>query len=72
MSEVGLIDFSQVLETSQETLRLSRDNTKSFVKWDGNTPEFLSGMTTTQGPYSYSQILDILQTQEWSSPIMED
>ena len=31
MSEVDSIDFTNVLETSTETLRLSVDETKSFV-----------------------------------------
>jgi len=35
LSEVDLIDFNEVLQTSAETLRKSNDNTKSFVKWDG-------------------------------------
>ena len=34
LSEVGLIDFNEVLQTSTETLRKSNDGTKSFVKWE--------------------------------------
>jgi hypothetical protein len=34
LSEVGLIDFNEVLQTSAETLRKSNDGTKSFVKWE--------------------------------------
>ena len=36
-SETGSIDFSEVLETSSETLRLNLSGSKSFVKWDGET-----------------------------------
>jgi len=35
LSEIGLINFNEVLQTSAETLRKSNDNTKAFVKWDG-------------------------------------
>ena len=35
LSEVGLIDCNEVLQTSAETLRKSTDGTKSFVKWEG-------------------------------------
>lgn len=35
LSEVDLINFDEVLQTSAETLRKSVDNTKSFVKWEG-------------------------------------
>ena len=34
MSEVDLIDFSQVLQTSKDTLRLSNDGTKALIKYE--------------------------------------
>lgn len=34
ISEVDLINFNEVLQTSVETLRKSNDGTKAFVKWD--------------------------------------
>jgi hypothetical protein len=37
VSELPLIDFSEILETSIDTVRKSVDGTKTFVKWDGNT-----------------------------------
>ena len=33
-SEVGTIDFNQVLQTSAETLRLSIDETKALIKYE--------------------------------------
>ena len=45
-SEVSSIDFSKVLEDSIDTLRYNNDNTKTFVKFRGDTPSFLSGKTT--------------------------
>lgn len=35
VSELNSIDFSQVLETSIDTVRKSVDEQKTFVKWDG-------------------------------------
>src|SRR6056300_1007448 len=66
MSEVDSIDFTNVLETSTETLRLSVDETKSFVKWEGETPSFVSDLTNTEGPYSHSQILEVLAEEAWT------
>ena len=66
MSEVDSVDFKNVLETSTETLRLSVDETKSFVKWEGETPSFVSDLTNTEGPYSYSQILEVLAEEAWT------
>ncbi len=68
VSELNSIDFSTVLETSAETVRKSVDETKTFVKWDGETPECVSNLTTKEGPYSYEEILEILAGSEWSSP----
>ena len=73
MSEVDTIDFSAVLESSVDTLRLSIDEEKSFIKWDGNTPSFVSDLTDTKGPYSHTEILEILSEEEWTSnPLAED
>jgi hypothetical protein len=69
VSELNSIDFSTVLETSAETIRKSVDGNKTFVKWDGETPECVSNLTTKEGPYSYEEILDILAGSEWSSPL---
>ena len=72
LTEIDKIDFTQVLETSADTLRKSVDETKSFVKWDGEQPEFVSELTTLEGPYTYTEILEILSTPEWSAPMEEE
>jgi hypothetical protein len=66
--ELNQIDFTQVLETSIDTVRKSIDQTKTFVKWDGVTPECVNNLTTKEGPYTYDEILIILSTTEWSDP----
>lgn len=66
-SEIELVDFTQVLETSKDTVRLSIDGTKTFVKWDGEIPSSVNLLTTKIGPYTNSEILTILSTPEWSS-----
>jgi hypothetical protein len=70
-TELSQIDFTQVLETSIETVRKSVDETKTFVKWDNTIPECVESLTTKEGPYTYEEILNILSTSEWSSPIQE-
>jgi len=69
VSELPLIDFTQVLETSIDTVRKSVDETKTFVKWDGLTiPSSVNSLTTKEGPYTYEEIINILSTPEWSYP----
>tara|TARA_Y100000996_G_scaffold100798_1_gene72981 strand:+ start:554 stop:790 length:237 start_codon:yes stop_codon:yes gene_type:complete len=60
--EVVDINFSEVIEDSAGTLRFSLDGDKTFVKFEGDTPDFLVGKTTN----THSEILAILQTEEWS------
>jgi hypothetical protein len=65
VSELNQINFTEVLETSSETVRRSVDGTKTFVKWEGDQPAFISTLTTKEGPYTYDEILSILATPEW-------
>lgn len=71
LTEIEKIDFTQVLETSAETLRVSTDGTKSFIKWDGEPPEFVETLETLEGLYTYSEMLEILSGEEWVS-VLED
>ena len=67
VSELTKVDFNLVLETSAETVRKSIDETKTFVKWDGETPAFVATISSAEGPYTYSEILDVLTGVEWTS-----
>lgn len=62
--EVSSVDFSQVFETSADTLRYSLDDSQTFVKFEGATPDFLAGKTQ----YTHSEILAILDTNKWTDP----
>jgi len=68
VSQLDQIDFTQVLETSEDTVRKSVDGTKTFVKWDDMMPECVFNLTTKEGPYTYEEILEILATPEWTDP----
>lgn len=63
--EVSSVDFTKVIETSSNTLRYSVDKSKTFVKYEGSQPSFLSGKTE----YTHAQILAILNDEDgdwWS------
>jgi hypothetical protein len=62
--EVGGIVFSEVLETSAETLRYNVAGTQTFVKYEGAKPRFLYGKDTL----THSEMLAILATSAWTSP----
>tara|TARA_R100001463_G_scaffold689_1_gene3118 strand:+ start:180 stop:416 length:237 start_codon:yes stop_codon:yes gene_type:complete len=67
--DVSSVDFSQVLETSANTLRYNNNNTKTFVKYQGSQPSFLNGKTT----YTHAEILAVLNDTEgeWYKEIDE-
>ena len=60
--DVSSVDFSQVFETSVETLRYSVDDSQTFVKYEGSKPRFLYGKDT----YTHSQMLTILDGEDWT------
>ncbi len=60
-SDVSSVDFTKVQETSADTLRWNKDNTKTFVKYEGTQPSFLNGKTT----YTHAEILTELAKDEW-------
>lgn len=70
VAELDKIDFTEVCETSIDTVRKSVDESKTFVKWDGEEiPTCVENLTTKEGPYTYNEILEILSTEEWTNNI---
>jgi hypothetical protein len=64
-SEMGLINFNEILDDNYETMIFSLDGSKIVVKWEGNQPEFVSELKTIVGFFNKDQMLDILRTPEW-------
>lgn len=60
-SDVSSVDFSEVVETSANTLRYSLDGTKTFIKFEGVTPSFLVG----KDQYDNAEMLSVLSGPEW-------
>jgi hypothetical protein len=68
VTELPLIDFNQVYETSIDTVRKSVDGTQTFVKYDIPEPSSVAALTTKSIEYTYDEILEILATPEWTNP----
>tara|TARA_B110000444_G_scaffold70505_1_gene66259 strand:+ start:293 stop:553 length:261 start_codon:yes stop_codon:yes gene_type:complete len=73
LSEIGLIDFAQIGETSASTVRKSLDDTQFVIKWEeGYVPTFImDGTVVPIQEYDHHTILDLMATPEWSEPIEE-
>ena len=53
MANISQVDFSQVHQTSEATLRLSVDEKETVLKFTGNTPSIFSRFATI---YSFRNI----------------
>ena len=70
VADLGSVDFSQVLETSADTVRKSVDGSRTFVKWDGESvPPSVEALPSKEGPYDYDQMVAMLSGPDWTSPL---
>ena len=67
-SDLSSIDFSQIGETSVNTLRYNLANTEFVIKWN-TTPTFISdGTVVPVSELTHAEALALMQTAEWSEP----
>lgn len=71
LTEVDTIDFSEVMETSADTLRKNLANTQSFVKYEGDQPPSVAALTTRSQEYTHEEILTLLAGADWTDPNAE-
>jgi hypothetical protein len=71
LTEVDTIDFSEVMETSADTLRRNLANTQSFVKYEGDMPASVTALTTKSQEYTHAEILALLAGTDWTDPDAE-
>ena len=68
-SDLSNIDFSQIGETSENTLRYNLAGTKFVIKWN-TTPTFITdGSVVPVSELTHSEALALMATAEWSEPI---
>ena len=69
ITDLGLIDFSQIHETSAETIRKSIDETKFIIKYDA-VPSFISdGSVEILQAMNHDEALQLMASEEWSEPL---
>lgn len=70
LSEADQLDFSQIEQTSIDTLRISLDGTQTIVKWatELGAPSSVTALTT-KGPYmTHDEALALMSTSAWTDP----
>lgn len=63
------VDFTQVGQTSSDTVRKSLDNSKFVLKWDAEPTFIADGTIIPLQILTHSECLDLMNTSEWSEII---
>ena len=67
--DLNEIDFSQIHETSAETIRKSLDGTEFVIKYDA-VPTFISdGSVEILQAMNHEEALQLMATDKWSEPL---
>ena len=67
-TDLASIDFDQIGETSENTLRYNLANTEFVIKWN-TTPTFISdGTVVPVSELTHEEALVLMTTPEWSEP----
>ena len=69
IDDLAKIDFSQIGETSSDTVRFSIDLTQFVIKWN-TEPTFIEDEEVIpNGVYNHANILTLMASAEWSEPL---
>jgi len=69
IADLPNIDFSQVGETNENTIRKSIDESQFVIKYN-SVPSFITdGTITPVENLSHSEALTLMATEAWSEPI---
>ena len=63
------VDFTQVDQTSADTVRKSLDGLKFVLKWDAEPTFIADGTIIPLQILTHSECLDLMNTSEWSETI---
>ena len=67
-SDLASIDFDQIGETNEDTLRYNLAQTEFVIKWN-STPTFISdGTVVPVSTLTHEEALVLMATPEWSEP----
>ena len=69
IAELNNVDYSQVQQTSADTVSKNIDETEFVLKWEGDIPSSVSVITPTIPTYTHEEILAVMATVEWTLPI---
>jgi len=69
ISDINLIDFNQVGQTSANTVRKNIAETQFVIKWNTEPTFIADGSVVPVGIYNHTTILELMATAEWTAEI---
>lgn len=71
VTDLTSIDYDQIGETSQDTLRYNLAGTEFVIKWN-TTPTFISnGSVVPTQTLTHEQAVSLMATEDWAEEVPE-
>ena len=70
-SDIDQIDFTQVMETSAETVRRSIDGNLTCVKYEGEMPSSVAALANKSQEFTHEEFLNVLAGPDWAASMEE-
>ncbi len=71
IADLSLIDFSQIEENNENTIRKSLDGTQFVIKWNTEPSFITDGTVVPLQVMNHAQAVTLMQTSEWNAKIKE-
>jgi len=72
LTETSKVDYSQVNQTSAQTMRRNLANTEGLISWSTEPSFITNGSLPIVGSVmNHEQALELMATAEWSEPMPE-
>ena len=69
IADLALIDFSQIGETDENTIRKSLDGLQFVIKWNTEPSFIADGSVTPLEVMTHDEALVLMASAEWSEPL---
>tara|TARA_R110002072_G_scaffold270162_1_gene429994 strand:+ start:257 stop:523 length:267 start_codon:yes stop_codon:yes gene_type:complete len=69
IADLALIDFAQIGETDENTIRKSLDGLQFVIKWNTEPSFITDGSVTPLEVMTHAQALVLMASAEWSEPL---
>jgi len=69
IADLPLIDFAQIGETDENTIRKSLDGLEFVIKWNAEPRFITDGSVTPLEVMTHDEALALMASAEWSEPL---